>query len=133
MQNIEFLDGKTIDYMTESFKNDGEIFNRRETIQTIKMTGSIRKPSRGDLLDYLDVWKLELSKEKQYLTVKEGEWSRRIRCTCTIRDLKEERYTVDRIAFSLEFKTFKYWQESEVQEVLLENITTSPYSFWIAR
>lgn len=56
-----------------------------------------------------------------------------MKCTCTLRELKEQRYTVDWIEFTLEFKTYKYWQESEIQEVLLENVTTSPKSVWIAR
>lgn len=130
---LEFLDGKTIDVQSESFANDWEHFNRREVLQRIRIGGSIRKDSRAELLDFIDTFKVALSKEKQYLTITEWNWSRRIRATVTQYDLKEERYTVDWIEFSILFESFKYWEESEVVEILQENISASPHEYWVAR
>ena len=130
---LEFLNWKTINVQSESFANDGEHFNRREVLQRIRIGGSIRKESRAELLDFIDNFKAVISKEKQYLTITEWDWSRRIRATVTQYDLKEERYTVNWIEFSILLESFKYWEESEVTEILQENISTSAHEYWVAR
>ncbi len=133
VNSLEFLGWKNIQVQSESFANDGEIFNRREVVQRVKISGSIRKNSRGELLNFLDNFKIALSKDREYLTITEWEWSRRIRCTATSYDFKEESYTVDWIEFSVVFESFKYWEESEVKEIIQENISAQNHEYWVAR
>lgn len=133
INNLEYLKWKATEIQQESFGNDGEIFNKRETLQVIKVTGSFKKASRGALLAFIDTFKSNITKDNLYLEVTEGEWSRRVRCTCTNHEFNEQNYNIDWMQFVLEFSTYKYWEESAAQEILIEAVNTSPYQFWIAR
>lgn len=131
--NLEYLKGKATDVQKESFGNDGEIFNRRETLQTIRVTGTIKKASRGALLSFLDTFKSAISLPNQYLTVTEDTWSRRVKCTCVDHSFSEKRFNMDWMPFDLTFQTYKYWEESAVQETTINSITLAVKTFSIAR
>lgn len=133
ISNLEYLKGKATDVQKESFGNDGEIFNRRETLQTIRVTGTIKKSSRGALLSFLDTFKAAISLPNQYLIVTEDTWSRRVKCTCVDHSFSEKRFNMDWMPFDLTFQTYKYWEESAVQEVDQNSVTASPFQFWVAR
>lgn len=131
--NLDYLKGKAKEVQKESFWNDGEIFNKRETIQSIKLTWSIKKSSRWVLLAYLDEFKAAIAKDNQYLIVSEWSWSRRVKCTCVDNNFNEKRYNIDWMNFDITFQTYKYWEESAIQEVNQSWITDASFSTWIAR
>jgi phage-related protein len=133
ISDLEYLKWKTTEVQKESFGNDGEVFNRRETLQTIKVSGTIKKTGRGDLLSFIDTFKSEISKENQYLIVTEDTWSRRVKCTCVDHSFWEKRYNIDWMPFELTFQTYKYWEESAVQETSIDTITQAVKTFAIAR
>ncbi len=96
------------------------------------MLGSIRKENRGELLNTIDIFKEKLSKEKAYFVLTEWEWSRRVLATVVGVDFKEKPYTVDWIEYSLTLQTFKYWEDAEVKEVIIENLRNN-HEYWVAR
>jgi len=67
VNNSEHLRGKAFSVNRESFGNDGEIFNKREVLQTIRIDGKIKKATRTEYLVFLDELKVVLSQESQYL------------------------------------------------------------------
>jgi len=67
VNNSEHLRGKAFTVNRESFGNDGEIFNKREVLQTIKIEGKLKKATRTDYLAFLDEFKVILAQDSQYL------------------------------------------------------------------
>lgn len=132
VNNSEHLWGKAFTVSRESFWNDGEIFNKREEIQKIKISGKIKKPTRTEYLAFLDEFKAVLAQESQFLTYTEWDWSRRIKAVCTLKDFDENHYNIDWIPFSLVFETYKYWEESLATEQSV-TVTANTYNLGITR
>lgn len=133
VNNSEHLRGKAFSVNRESFGNDGEIFNKRELLQTIKIDWKIKKGTRTDYLAFLDEFKVILAQENQYLEYTEGAWSRRVKATCTSYSFDENHYNIDWIPFSIVFETYKYWEESLATDQSVSAITSSTYNLGITR
>jgi len=67
VNNSAHLRGKAFSVNKESFGNDGEIFNKREVLQTIRIEGKLKKATRTEYLDFLDEFKVILAQDSQYL------------------------------------------------------------------
>lgn len=133
VNNSEHLRGKAFSVNRESFGNDWEIFNKRETSQTIRIEGKIKKSNRTEYLAFLDEFKVILAQDSQYLEYTEWDWSRRLKATCTSYSFDEKHFNIDYIPFSIVFETYKYWEESLATEQSVIDITESTYLLGIAR
>jgi len=133
VSNSEHLRWKAFSVNRESFWNDGEIFNKREVIQVIKIKWKIKKTTRTDYLAFLDEFKVILAQDSEYLEYTEGEWSRRVKATCTSYSFDENHYNIDYIPFSIVFETYKYWEDSIPTEQSNTSITSSTYNLSITR
>lgn len=133
VNNSEHLRGKAFSVNRESFGNDGEIFNKREVLQTIKIEWKLKKATRTEYLAFLDEFKVVLAQDSQYLEYTEWAWSRRVKATCTSYQFDEAHYNIDWIPFSIVFETYKYWEESLATEQASTGITTGTYNLGITR
>lgn len=133
VNNSQHLRGKAFSVNRESFGNDGEIYNKREVIQTIKIEGKLKKATRTEYLAFLDEFKVILAQDSQYLEYTEGDWSRRVKAVCTSYSFDENHYNIDWIPFSLVFETYKYWEESLATEQSTVGITAGTHNLGIIR